>query len=76
MSQQLACVYASLILFDDGLPASEENIKKVLDAANIKVETYWPGLFASAIKSKGMASLIADCMLLFYPGANMKNILI
>ena len=60
--QKLACVYASLILWDDNLEVSEENIRRVLDAANVKVETYWPGLFASAIKKKGVPTLIADCM--------------
>ena len=60
--QQLACVYSALILYDDGLEANEENIKKVLDAANVNVDTYWPGLFANAIKKKGLPNLITDCM--------------
>ena len=39
---------------------SEENIKKLIDAAGVKVESYWPGLFASMIKARGIPQLFGD----------------
>merc|ERR1711997_316174 len=55
---QLACTYASLILFDDELEVNAENIQKLLKSANVDVETYWPGLFGQLIKDRGVASLL------------------
>merc|ERR1712072_457526 len=43
---ELGCSYAALILHDDGLQVSEENIKKLLNAANVDCEAYWPGIYA------------------------------
>ena len=39
-----------------------ENIQKLLKAASVKVETYWPGLFEGLIKEKGVADLITGGM--------------
>ena len=39
-----------------------ENIQKILKAANVKVETYWPGLFETLVKDKGVAALITGGM--------------
>eukprot|EP00484_Ammonia_sp_Unknown_P022025 CAMPEP_0197036672 /NCGR_PEP_ID=MMETSP1384-20130603/14114_1 /TAXON_ID=29189 /ORGANISM="Ammonia sp." /LENGTH=120 /DNA_ID=CAMNT_0042466873 /DNA_START=84 /DNA_END=446 /DNA_ORIENTATION=+ len=55
---ELACTYAALALFDDDVAVTAENIQKMLKAANVKVETYWPGLFAGLIKEKGVGELI------------------
>ncbi|KAK9863671.1 hypothetical protein WJX84_007306 [Apatococcus fuscideae] len=61
MSQsELACVYASLILHDDDIEISEDNISKLLSAANVKVEPYWPSLFAKLFAKNGIGSLIAN----------------
>eukprot|EP00485_Elphidium_margaritaceum_P011793 CAMPEP_0202695286 /NCGR_PEP_ID=MMETSP1385-20130828/8918_1 /ASSEMBLY_ACC=CAM_ASM_000861 /TAXON_ID=933848 /ORGANISM="Elphidium margaritaceum" /LENGTH=120 /DNA_ID=CAMNT_0049351287 /DNA_START=73 /DNA_END=435 /DNA_ORIENTATION=- len=57
-TSQLACTFAALALFDDDVPVNAENIQKILKAANIKVESYWPGLFASLIKDKSVGELI------------------
>merc|ERR1712159_83653 len=43
---ELGCTYAALVLHDDGLEVSEENIKKLLNAAKVECDSYWPGLFA------------------------------
>merc|ERR1712199_140989 len=43
---ELGCTYAALILHDDGLEVNEENIKKLITAAKIECDSYWPGLFA------------------------------
>ena len=37
---------------------TSEKIQKILKAANVEVESYWPGLFAQMIKDKGMAALL------------------
>ncbi|KAK9822133.1 hypothetical protein WJX74_009845 [Apatococcus lobatus] len=61
MSQsELACVYASLILHDDDIEISEDNISKLLSAANVKVEPYWPSLFAKLFAKNGIGNLIAN----------------
>merc|ERR1711907_650389 len=43
---ELGCTYAALILHDDGLEVNEENIKKLITAAKIECDSYWPSLFA------------------------------
>ena len=44
------------------LEVNAENIQKLLKAANVKVETYWPGLFEGLVKERGVATLIAGGM--------------
>ena len=46
------------------LEVNEENINKLITAAGIKVESYWPKLFASMIKERGMPRLFGDGMLI------------
>lgn len=55
-----ACTYAALILQDEGLEISAENISKLLKAADVTVEPFWPGLFASALGSCNVAELITN----------------
>ena len=55
---ELACVYAALILNDDGIDISGEKINKLLDAANVKIESYWVDLFAEYFKSQSLDDLI------------------
>merc|ERR1712080_58422 len=43
---ELGCTYAAMVLHDDGLEVNEENIKKLLAAAKVECDSYWPGLFA------------------------------
>ena len=52
MSGELACSYAALILHDAGMKVDEASIKKVVAAANVKTEPYWPMLYASILKDK------------------------
>merc|ERR1712080_225812 len=53
-----ACTYAALILQDEGLEISAENISKILKAADVQVEPFWPGLFANALGSCNVGELI------------------
>merc|ERR1712093_728900 len=43
---ELGCTYAAMILHDDGLPITEDGLKKLLDAAKVQYDSYWPSLFA------------------------------
>jgi len=54
----MACVFATLLLHDDGQETSEENVKKVLAAADLKVQPYWPALFLKAIQGRSIESLL------------------
>lgn len=37
-----------------------DNIQKLTSAANVKVEPYWPGLFAKMFANKNMDDLITN----------------
>ena len=60
MGSELACVYAALILHDDGLDITPENISTILKASGVEVEAYWPTLFAKLCKGKDMDAMIAS----------------
>ncbi|CAG9461189.1 unnamed protein product [Pedinophyceae sp. YPF-701] len=57
---EAACTYACLLLHDDGVEITADKIQKVLDAAGVKVETYWPTLFARTLAVKNMDDLITN----------------
>merc|ERR1711974_321636 len=50
--EELAMSYAALILHDDGLPITEENLENILAAANVKVQPFWPRVFAKILDGK------------------------
>ncbi|KAL1519314.1 hypothetical protein AB1Y20_022841 [Prymnesium parvum] len=56
---ELACVYAALILHDEGLDITSEHISSILAAAGVEVEAYWPALFAKLCKGKDMGAMIS-----------------
>ena len=60
MGSEVACVYAALILHEEGLDIDPENINKVLKAANVTVEPYWPTLFAKLCKGKDVGAMITS----------------
>jgi len=59
-NDELACVYAALILADDNVDIKGEKIASILKAANYEIEPYWPGLFASALEGVKVTDLIKN----------------
>ena len=57
-NNELACVYAALILHDDGMEITGESIASILKAAGIETEAYWPTLFAKLCQGKDMNALV------------------
>jgi large subunit ribosomal protein LP1 len=58
MSAELACVYAALILNDDGIEITAEKLNKIIEAAGVKVESYWIDLFADYFKANDVSEMI------------------
>ncbi|KAG9454547.1 hypothetical protein H6P81_007451 [Aristolochia fimbriata] len=57
---EIACTYAALILHDDGIAITAEKMSTLCDAANVKVEAYWFGLFAKLLEKKSVEDLILN----------------
>ncbi|KAH0983572.1 hypothetical protein GBA52_010749, partial [Prunus armeniaca] len=57
---ELACTYAALVLHDDGIPITAEKIATLVKAANVTVESYWPGLFAKLAEKRNIEDLILN----------------
>ena len=57
---EMFCAYASIILHDDKVDITDENIRKLISAAGGNVPTFWPKLFAGLVEKKGIMELIAS----------------
>ncbi|CAH9084119.1 unnamed protein product [Cuscuta epithymum] len=57
---EVACTYAILILHEEGIPVTAEKIATVVKAADVQVESYWPGLFAKLCAKKNIDDLILN----------------
>ncbi|CAN6439444.1 unnamed protein product [Victoria cruziana] len=55
---ELACTYAALILYDDGIPITAEKISALVKSAKVNVESYWPSLFAKLLEKRNVEDLI------------------
>jgi large subunit ribosomal protein LP1 len=53
---QLSCTYAALILHDDGQDITGEKLSALIKAAGVKVESYWPKIFAKAISGQSLSN--------------------
>jgi len=59
-NDELACIYASLILHDDGISITADKIATLLKAAGVSVEPYWPTLFAKALDGVDVGTLLGN----------------
>ena len=56
--EELACVYAALILHDAKLEITAPALTKIIEAAHVKVPAYLPTLFASMLANKNLEDLL------------------
>ena len=62
-TSELACVYSALILYDDDIDDDDitaEKMTKIIQAAKVNVEAFWPGLFAKALQGRNIGDLICN----------------
>ncbi|KAL2621895.1 hypothetical protein R1flu_002100 [Riccia fluitans] len=59
-TSEVACTYAALILHDDGIPITGEKIATLCKAANVTVDSFWPGLFAKLLEKRSVEDLITN----------------
>ncbi|ORY80612.1 hypothetical protein LY90DRAFT_397651 [Neocallimastix californiae] len=55
---EAACVYAALILQDEGLDVSVEMIEKIINASGLAVENIYPKIFAKALEGKDIKDFL------------------
>eukprot|EP00996_Jenningsia_fusiforme_P006490 NODE_7910_length_437_cov_477.724227_g7455_i0.p1 GENE.NODE_7910_length_437_cov_477.724227_g7455_i0~~NODE_7910_length_437_cov_477.724227_g7455_i0.p1 ORF type:complete len:110 (+),score=34.79 NODE_7910_length_437_cov_477.724227_g7455_i0:65-394(+) len=56
---ELACTYASLILWDEEKEITADAISKIVKAAGLSVQPVYPSLFAKFLASQDLASLLS-----------------
>ncbi|GAV82534.1 Ribosomal_60s domain-containing protein, partial [Cephalotus follicularis] len=52
--------YASLILHGDGIVITPEKIATLVKSANVKIDSYWPGLFSKLFEKRSILDLILN----------------
>lgn len=55
---EMACIYAALILADDDVPITAEKIVTLTQAASMEVESIWPSLFARALQGIDIRQMV------------------
>jgi large subunit ribosomal protein LP1 len=54
----LACTYAALILHADDQEIDGNKLNKLINGAGLKVDNFWPSLFAKTLASRNVADLL------------------
>ncbi|XP_052180243.1 60S acidic ribosomal protein P1 [Diospyros lotus] len=57
---ELACTYAILMLYDEGIPVTAEKISTIVKAAKVSVEPFWASLFAKLVEKRNVEDLIMN----------------
>lgn len=57
---ELCCVYAGLLLFDDKVEITADKLNKVIAASGNSVEAYYPDFFAKYFKSVDLDKLLQN----------------
>ena len=55
---ELCCVYAGLLLFDDKAEITAEKLNKIIKASGNTVDSYYPEFFASYLKGADINSML------------------
>ena len=56
---ELCCVYAALLLHDEGSEITAEKLNKIIKASGNQVDSYYPEFFASYLKTANINDLIS-----------------
>eukprot|EP01004_Peranema_trichophorum_P001434 NODE_11735_length_435_cov_277.926282_g11079_i0.p2 GENE.NODE_11735_length_435_cov_277.926282_g11079_i0~~NODE_11735_length_435_cov_277.926282_g11079_i0.p2 ORF type:complete len:111 (-),score=39.92 NODE_11735_length_435_cov_277.926282_g11079_i0:56-388(-) len=59
-TDELACTYAALLLHDDDQEITADKISAVLNAANVKVQSFYPTLFAKYLATNNLTGLLSN----------------
>ena len=62
---ELCCIYAALILHEEGMDVNvkktqADRLQKLVSASGNQIEKYWPLLFANALKGQDISALVTD----------------
>ena len=57
---ELCCVYAGLLLFDDKIEVTAEKLNKVITASGNSVEAYYPEFFAKYLSSVDLNAILSS----------------
>ena len=55
---ELCCVYAGLLLFDEGMEITADKIQKIIKASGNTVDDYYPEFFAKYLASADIKSML------------------
>jgi large subunit ribosomal protein LP1 len=55
---ELCCVYAGLLLFDDGIDITADKIEKIIKASGNEVDGYYPEFFAKYLAKTDIKSML------------------
>ena len=56
---ELCCVYAGLLLFDDGMDITADKIQKIIKASGNEVDGYYPEFFAKYLAKADIKSMLS-----------------